>query len=133
MKIKVADIIKAEVLDDNLTARIVVQNESGQNSELLVSVQAYCEIASILQKLQLTKHQGADVEKAMWNDTPMCAPHNWQVALVPVFSPPAVALVFDLGAAWKMAYRLHPSYTADIGRALIEFSEKALKLAEPQG
>jgi hypothetical protein len=119
------EIVGCQVSIDDGTALVTFKRRGdGKILRLKVKVQALSEVASLAQK-GLVK-QGNDRElgptevRGDLQNVAMCDPSGWRVGTIPMLSPPAVGLAFDLGTPWEIAYRFHPDYAERIGRELIE-------------
>lgn len=129
MKVSIKDVSKAEPLPDGLNIRLTMKNASGQSIEMTIGMQMLSEVASIAQKALLRKHQisefGVDETKGTMKNLPVSDAKRWETGILPMFSPPAAFLAFDLGGDWQLAYRFSADDGIAIGRSLIESSERS--------
>jgi hypothetical protein len=129
MEILINDVFQVEALPDHETVCLKMKNaKDGTSVELTIPMVMLSEAASFAQKMQTSKYQrevhGADEMKGSWIHTPMCALGKWGVAEVPMFSPPEVLLVCDIGASYQLSYRMSTQAAADVARSLLATSEK---------
>lgn len=70
------------------------------------------------------EHRTTEETKGGWVLTVLSAPTNHKVGNTPMHEPPVVALAFDVGTKWEIAYRLSSAQAATIGQELIDESKK---------